>query len=175
MPLIILFSYSLFNDEIFNKFNFLITSTGYLAIAYLTIVLIIPLINFQNHITGSAGVVVVVVLNFSFWKSKLKLSPLFRNRDTKVAVPCSSRSKNCDIQYQPDTFSDKFPKKAKFLKILWFYQLVYSVVQTNLVVEIVELRVFAFVLAERVFHAVLAASGTVQSTRTSTLAFWEIN
>ena len=47
-PLIILFSYVLFNDEIFNKFSFLITSTGYLAIVYLTIVLIIPIINFQN-------------------------------------------------------------------------------------------------------------------------------
>ena len=48
-PLIILFSYLLFNDEIFNKFSFLITSTGYLAIIYLTIVLIIPIINFQNN------------------------------------------------------------------------------------------------------------------------------
>ena len=47
-PLIILFSYVLFNDEIFNKFSFLITSTGYLAIVYLTIVLIIPLFNFKN-------------------------------------------------------------------------------------------------------------------------------
>ena len=47
-PLIILFSYVLFNGEIFNKFSFLITSTGYLAIVYLTIVLIIPIINFQN-------------------------------------------------------------------------------------------------------------------------------
>ena len=51
------------------------------------------------------------------------------------------------------------------------HQLIYSVVQANLVVEIVELRVFAFVLAERVFHAISAASGTAQSTRTGTLAF----
>ena len=55
-PLIILLSYSIFNDEIFNKFSFLITSTGYLAIAYLTTVLVMPLINFKNNIFNTKNI-----------------------------------------------------------------------------------------------------------------------
>jgi sulfoxide reductase heme-binding subunit YedZ len=56
IPLFILFSYALFNNEIFNKFHFLITSTGYLAIVYLTIVLIIPLLNFQNNLFNTKNI-----------------------------------------------------------------------------------------------------------------------
>ena len=50
MPLLILFSFVFLNDEIFNKFSYLITSTGYLAIIYLTITLIVPLMRFKNNL-----------------------------------------------------------------------------------------------------------------------------
>ena len=49
-PLLILFSFVLLNDGIFNKFSYLITSTGYLAIIYLTITLIVPLLRFKNNL-----------------------------------------------------------------------------------------------------------------------------
>ena len=49
-PLLILFSFVLLNDGIFNKFSYLITSTGYLAIIYLTITLLVPLLRFKNNL-----------------------------------------------------------------------------------------------------------------------------
>ena len=55
-PLIILFSYAFLNDEIFNKCSFLITSTGYLAILYLTIVLIIPLITLKSKLFSTKNI-----------------------------------------------------------------------------------------------------------------------
>lgn len=47
-PLAFLISYIYFNDEIFNKTNYLISSTGYLALIYLTVVLLIPLFKFKS-------------------------------------------------------------------------------------------------------------------------------
>lgn len=47
-PLAFLISYIYFNDEIFNKINYFISSTGYLALIYLTVVLLIPLLKFKS-------------------------------------------------------------------------------------------------------------------------------
>ncbi len=48
IPLIILLAYIFFNDDIVNKISFLITSSGYLALIYLSIVLLIPLFKLNN-------------------------------------------------------------------------------------------------------------------------------
>jgi len=50
IPLLFLISYIYFNDDIINKISFLITSTGYLALIYLSIVLLIPLLKFKNTV-----------------------------------------------------------------------------------------------------------------------------
>ena len=42
IPLIILISYIYFSDNVINKISFLITSSGYLALIYLSLVLMIP-------------------------------------------------------------------------------------------------------------------------------------
>ena len=42
IPLIILITYIYFNDNVINKISFLITSSGYLALIYLSLVLLIP-------------------------------------------------------------------------------------------------------------------------------------
>ena len=42
IPLIILISYIYFSDNVINKISFLITSSGYLALIYLSLVLLIP-------------------------------------------------------------------------------------------------------------------------------------
>jgi len=47
-PLAFLISYIYFNDEIFNKINYFISSTGYLALIYITVVLLIPLLKFKS-------------------------------------------------------------------------------------------------------------------------------
>ena len=48
IPLSILLSYIFFNDDIFNKSSFVITSTGYLALVYLVITLSLPLSGNHN-------------------------------------------------------------------------------------------------------------------------------
>jgi sulfoxide reductase heme-binding subunit YedZ len=48
IPLAFLISYIYLNDEIFNKTNYFISSTGYLALIYLTVVLLIPLLKFKS-------------------------------------------------------------------------------------------------------------------------------
>ncbi len=48
IPFFTLILYIYFNDNIFNKTSFLITSSGYLALAYLSVVLIIPLLKVKN-------------------------------------------------------------------------------------------------------------------------------
>ena len=45
LPLAILTSYVFLNDEIINKINYVITSTGYIALVYLVITLSLPLLN----------------------------------------------------------------------------------------------------------------------------------
>jgi sulfoxide reductase heme-binding subunit YedZ len=47
-PLAFLISYIYFNDEIFNKINYFISSTGYLALIYITVVLLLPLLKFKS-------------------------------------------------------------------------------------------------------------------------------
>ena len=48
IPLIILFSYIYFSDNVINKISFLITSSGYLALIYLSLVLLIPFLGKKN-------------------------------------------------------------------------------------------------------------------------------
>ena len=48
IPLTILITYIYVSDDVVNKVNFLITSSGYLALIYLSIVLLIPLFKFQD-------------------------------------------------------------------------------------------------------------------------------
>jgi sulfoxide reductase heme-binding subunit YedZ len=55
-PLAFLISYIYLNDEIFNKINYLILSTGYLALIYLTVVLLIPLLKFKNVILNARSI-----------------------------------------------------------------------------------------------------------------------
>ena len=45
LPLAILTSYVFLDDEIINKISYIITSTGYVALAYLVITLSLPLLN----------------------------------------------------------------------------------------------------------------------------------
>ena len=45
LPLAILTSYVFLDDEIINKISYVITSTGYVALAYLVITLSLPLLN----------------------------------------------------------------------------------------------------------------------------------
>ena len=48
IPLIILISYIYFSDNVINKISFLITSSGYLALIYLSLVLLIPFLGKKN-------------------------------------------------------------------------------------------------------------------------------
>jgi len=48
IPLIILISYIYFSDNVINKISFLITSSGYLALIYLSLVLLIPFLRKKN-------------------------------------------------------------------------------------------------------------------------------
>ena len=48
IPLIILISYIYFSDNVINKISFLITSSGYLALIYLSLVLLIPFVGKKN-------------------------------------------------------------------------------------------------------------------------------
>jgi len=48
IPLSILISYIYFSDDIVNKISFLITSSGYLALIYLSIVLLLPILKFKS-------------------------------------------------------------------------------------------------------------------------------
>ena len=55
-PLVFLISYIYFNNEIFNKTNYFISSTGYLALIYLTLVLFIPLLKIRNVVINARSI-----------------------------------------------------------------------------------------------------------------------
>ena len=56
IPLAFLISYIYLSDEIFNKTNYLISSTGYLALIYLTVVLFIPLLKFNSVLLNARSI-----------------------------------------------------------------------------------------------------------------------
>ncbi len=55
-PLVFLISYIYFNNEIFNKTNYFISSTGYLALIYLTLALFIPLLKIRNVVINARSI-----------------------------------------------------------------------------------------------------------------------
>ena len=71
IPLTFLFLYTFTNDDIFNKFSYLITSTGYLALIYLVIVLMLPYIKskltFINPRSLGLSTFYLSVLHFSLY------------------------------------------------------------------------------------------------------------
>ncbi len=56
IPLAFLISYIYLSDEIFNKTNYFISSTGYLALIYLTVVLLIPLLKFKSVLLNARSI-----------------------------------------------------------------------------------------------------------------------
>ena len=55
-PLAFLISYIYLSDDIFNKTNYFISSTGYLALIYLTVVLFIPLLKFKSVLLNARSI-----------------------------------------------------------------------------------------------------------------------
>jgi DMSO/TMAO reductase YedYZ heme-binding membrane subunit len=55
-PLVFLISYIYLSDDIFNKTNYFISSTGYLALIYLTVVLFIPLLKFKSVLLNARSI-----------------------------------------------------------------------------------------------------------------------
>ena len=55
-PLAFLISYIYLSDDIFNKTNYFISSTGYLALIYLTVVLFIPLLKFNSVLLNARSI-----------------------------------------------------------------------------------------------------------------------
>jgi DMSO/TMAO reductase YedYZ heme-binding membrane subunit len=55
-PLAFLISYIYLSDDIFNKTNYFISSTGYLALIYLTVILFIPLLKFKSVLLNARSI-----------------------------------------------------------------------------------------------------------------------
>ena len=73
----------------------------------------------ENYLTGSIGVISVVVetsvvvVVFKILVSKVSkfVLPADRRRDTKIAAECSSRNKNCGSRFLAGTILNKHPEK----------------------------------------------------------------
>jgi len=114
-------------------------------------------------------------LQFLFKKKRLIFLPVVQYRDTKTAFECNFRSKNCDIQFWAGIFLNKKSEKkirifkdffqATASKLFKTYQFINRCIEANLIVVIVQLRIFAFVSAERMFWTINAASWTIGAAR----------
>ena len=164
-PLIILLSYSFFNDEIFNKFSFLITSTGYLAIVYLTTVLAIPLINFKNNIfnTKNIGVsafylsflhLLLYIYDNNFELSFLFEDLIYRNYITSGYIAFILLLPMYFTSFS--FFKNKFPNWRKIHKIIYLIYVItlvhiYFVIKADYYYLFIFIMLFSIIVLSKLF------------------------